>query len=375
MAVEVMEQLEAAVADPGAYAKQWTEKTGRRALGVFPNYFPVEIIDAAGFLPVGLWGTQIPSDKADSHLQTFICSLVKTNFEMALTGKLDALSGAVFPEICDSVQNSENVWRSVKPEDFTTRYRLSKNPDSPAAKGFLTAECKRVAAEITSHFGPPIQDLDLHEAIMRRNNLRYKVRDLMGRFYGGSLDITPRQFFTAIKASHIIETEEWIDLANGLLASPPAFEFGGTRVLIVGMTPEPWWILDELERVQTSVVGDDVAFCSRAYDTAVEQEGEAFEALANYSLNLNPCANLHFANKDRGDHLLAKVALVKAQGVIFTRLKFCDPEAYDHPNLKKRLDEANIPSLLIESDMFSEDKGAVSTRIEAFVEQMEGSAR
>lgn len=32
------------------------EKTGKRAVGCFPLYTPDELVDAAGFLPVGMWG-------------------------------------------------------------------------------------------------------------------------------------------------------------------------------------------------------------------------------------------------------------------------------------------------------------------------------
>jgi benzoyl-CoA reductase/2-hydroxyglutaryl-CoA dehydratase subunit BcrC/BadD/HgdB len=69
--------------------------------------------------------------------------------------------------------------------------------------------------------------------------------------------------------------------------------------------------------------------------------------------------------------LIRRVRECRADGVLFTRLKFCDPEAFDHPNLKKRLDEEGIPSLLIETDINSSDVGAVATRIEAFMEQIE----
>jgi benzoyl-CoA reductase/2-hydroxyglutaryl-CoA dehydratase subunit BcrC/BadD/HgdB len=74
---------------------------------------------------------------------------------------------------------------------------------------------------------------------------------------------------------------------------------------------------------------------------------------------------------DRINHFVKKVESSNAEGVIFTRLKFCDPEGFDHPDIKKALDAKGIPSLLIESELSATDVGAVTTRIEAFAEQLE----
>ena len=367
-----MEKLEFITKDPGQYAAEWTYENQRKAVGVFPNYFPVEILDAAGLLPVGLWGSSKSISKADTHLPAFICSLVKSNFEMLLSGDLKALSGAVFPEICDTLQNSESVWRAIAPDMFTTRFLISKNPQSSGAREFLVSQMHRIADKVKKHFESEFSELDLIESIMRRNGLRNKVRQLMDMFYNSKTMLHPMDFFIAVKASLIMDPDDWIQKTASLFTAPSAIEFGGSRVFLSGMTCEPLWITEELDRVDCTIVGDDLAFVSRHYAHDISDQGDPYEALADYVLALAPCANLKLINvQDRANHLVEKVKKSRADGVIFTRLKFCDPEAFDHPHLKKALDEAGIPSLLIETELSATDVGAVSTRIEAFAEQME----
>lgn len=371
MSEEILAKFHTVNKDPGQYAAEWTYKTKRKALGVFPNYFPVELIDAAGMLPVGLWGSPVSYDKADAHLQPFICSLIKTNFAMALEGRMGALSGAVFPEICDSLQNSEGIWHALFPDHFTTRFRISRNPTSPSAKVFLLSEIRRIAKELEEIAGVSITDLELVESILRRNALRQRVRTLLEKFYKSQMGVNAADFYAMIKASHIMDVDEWMELTNTFVMAPPQLAFGGTTVFLSGMTCEPWWILDVLERVDVTVVGDDLAFATRYYGKNMESGGDPFEAVANYSLDLNPCANLHFNHKDRGDYFVQQVKKAGAQGVVFTRLKFCDPESFDHPYLKALLEQADIPSLIVETDINALDVGAITTRIEAFVETLE----
>jgi benzoyl-CoA reductase/2-hydroxyglutaryl-CoA dehydratase subunit BcrC/BadD/HgdB len=45
--------------NPAKSIAEYKEKTGLDAVGIMPAYSPEEIIHAAGFLPVGIWGGDI----------------------------------------------------------------------------------------------------------------------------------------------------------------------------------------------------------------------------------------------------------------------------------------------------------------------------
>ena len=49
-------------------------------------------------------------------------------------------------------------------------------------------------------------------------------------------------------------------------------------------------------------------------------------------------------------------------------MKFCDPEAFDYPPVKKALEEAGVPLLSVEHDQLVESTEQLRTRIQGFLE-------
>jgi len=87
---------------------RWKDQQGGAGvIGYFPVYAPVEIIHAAGMLPVGLsgGGDGLDIQYADARFGSFICSIVKTTLEMGLREHLKVFDGILFSSICDSARN------------------------------------------------------------------------------------------------------------------------------------------------------------------------------------------------------------------------------------------------------------------------------
>jgi len=51
-------------------------------------------------------------------------------------------------------------------------------------------------------------------------------------------------------------------------------------------------------------------------------------------------------------------------------VKFCEPELFDLPELRRGLKEAGLPSLVLEVDVSQAVGGQAATRLEAFQEMM-----
>lgn len=69
------------------------KETGKNAFGCFPIYTPEEIVYAAGYLPVGLWGGQTTFKNVDKYIQSFCCSIMRANMELGMKGTYDFLAG------------------------------------------------------------------------------------------------------------------------------------------------------------------------------------------------------------------------------------------------------------------------------------------
>src|SRR3989338_3320808 len=93
--------------------QNWLAKQpGRKAIGCFPIYCPVELIHAAGMLPVGVigGGNQIEIAHADSRFQSFVCSIVKSTLELGLTKRIEFLDGMLFHSIFDPAPKPASVF-------------------------------------------------------------------------------------------------------------------------------------------------------------------------------------------------------------------------------------------------------------------------
>jgi benzoyl-CoA reductase/2-hydroxyglutaryl-CoA dehydratase subunit BcrC/BadD/HgdB len=68
---------------------------------------------------------------------------------------------------------------------------------------------------------------------------------------------------------------------------------------------------------------------------------------------------------------LDKVKQSGADGVLFWYIKFCEPDAFDRPQLMNRLKAEDIPAAFIDMELTMSNFEAIKTRINAFCEILE----
>src|SRR3972149_4241800 len=70
-------------------AREWKE-AGGKVVGSFPVYAPMELVHAAGMLPVHLFGAGggVEIEGADSRIQSFVCSITRSTLELGPRGNL-----------------------------------------------------------------------------------------------------------------------------------------------------------------------------------------------------------------------------------------------------------------------------------------------
>lgn len=342
----------------------------RKLIAVFPMWFPVEMLIAAGLRASEWWGFPLSSTLADSHYPAFICSLVKSNFEVLLNGQADP-DGMVFTNpTCDSIQNSAGLFRHQYPGKFNAYFRLTQNPESEAAADYLRDELSQLRTKIGEYAGNEISDDDLAQAIKTANAFRQAARNLLSVLKKGKTSIPAAKVYQALRGALADIGPRTTGMLNELSESISVESFTGPRFLLLGMTPEPLDALTVIEQAGGMIAGDDLGLGWRTMSVDISEDKDPIEAMAQRYLNLPPCSSLHFQSKRRGEHVLERAKDVGADAVLFTRLKFCDPEAFDYPDIKCLLDDADIPSLLVEREFTDKAEGTITTRLEAFLEQI-----
>ena len=370
----VMQEFREVVADPSAYARRWKERTGGKVVGTLCSYTPEELIVAGDALPLRIVGGGGGISKADAHLQAYSCSLVRGALEDALTGRLDFLDGLVFPHTCDSIQRLSDVWRMNAATGFHLDVVLPVKLDTPSAQSYIAAVIGKSRTELAAMLGRTIAEDDLRQAIATFNGIRSAMQRLYGLRTKRPESIPGSDVHTIARASMVMDRGDFLDRITRLLdhldRRPPVQASDAKRIFLSGGLCNLPDVYDVIASAGGVVVGDDLCTGERGLTGAIDAGGDPVAAIAARYARRAVCPAKHAGISTRGDALVRRADEVRAAGVIFLFLKFCDPHAFDYPYLKSMLDDHGIPSLLVALDDQITSGEQFRTRCEAFIEML-----
>jgi bcr-type benzoyl-CoA reductase subunit C len=372
-----LEPFRRAAADPGALGSQM-KMDGRAVIGYPCSYAPEELITAAGFQPFRLFGGgrgEYP--KADAHLQAYCCGLVKGMLEDALAGRLDFLTGAVFPHTCDTIQRLSDIWRiNVKPTFFADVV-LPVKLDTQSSRDYMADVLARFRDEIGVFAGLPVSDDALAQSLALYNHLRSGLAEVYRLRSENPGLIHSRDVHALVKGAMVMDRTEAAEGIDKVIDAMRAGEYqwpaqDRKRLLLVGGFCDHPDMYDGIENAGGVVVYDDLCMGSRWFEGLFDADRSPMEALTDRLMSRPICAAKHLSNTSRGERIVELAREHKADGVVVLLIKFCDPHAFDYPYLKDHLDQARIPNLLYEIEDAPAGEGQLATRLETFVQMIEG---
>lgn len=364
---------------PGAAAARW--KAGRpdgRAVAAYPVWAPAELIHAAGMLPLALLGggTSVELTHADARFQSFVCSIAKSTLELGFQGLVAGVDGFVFSNICDVARNLGSIYKRNFPDAFVEYLHLPQNSTSAAVVPYLASELRRLAAGFEAAFGLKVTEPALARSIEAYNALRARMRALYALRIAEPQRLATTELYTVLRAATTVPVEEATGWLDGLLAALPARDArprDRLRVVVEGAFCEqpPLGLLEVLEEAGCYVVEDDLLLGWRWFTADVPTGGDPFERLAAAYVNQAvPSSTRHESREHRSAGLLEKVRRARADAVVFTPAKFCEPALFDYVLMKQGLDRAGVPHLLVEFEEKMWTFERTRNEIETFVESM-----
>jgi len=120
------------------------------------------------------------------------------------------------------------------------------------------------------------------------------------------------------------------------------------------------------------VVDDDFASGWRSVSKDTFHMDDLVEGIVEHLFGGAPCCCIHNPDNDRHDYLVNKIKVARADGVVFWYVKFCEPDAFDRPQLLARLKQEGIPATVVEMDLSMKSVESLRTRIQAFCEMIGG---
>ena len=358
------------------------KEQGKNVVGLFCTFVPLEIVYAAGALPIGLCAfTDEPIPAAEANLPRNLCPLIKASYGFALT---DTCPYFYFSDIivgettCDGKKKMFELLNEIK-ETYVMQLPHSRDA---AALEFWKGQIIAFKEKLEERFGITITEEAIREAVRQKNRERKVMKaylelgkldpapmtgyEMGTRLDAGSFSFDLNQRCDVIEQRTAEVLAEWEATKKGTKSDRP-------RILVTGCPNAG--VREKIIRKVEELGADIVAFdtCNgirEKVELVDESNPDIYEALAIKYLNIN--CSVMSPNESRRDYVARMIDEYNVDGVIEIVLQSChtyDVEAY---YIKKIVTEEKGKAYLnIETDYSQSDKGQISTRLAAFLETID----
>ena len=346
---------------------------GKKVVACAPVYTPEEIVHAMGLVPFGAWGADIEVREAKQYFPAFICSIMQTILEQGMIGNYNEISAIIIPSLCDSLKCLGQNWKYGVADIPFIPMTYPQNRNNENGRTFTKAGYERVIADLYKITGAEFSDAALAQSVKVYNQHNQAMRRI-GEILIDYPSISAKQRNDIFKSAYFMTKEEHTVLVHELikeLLRQPKEVSKKKKIITTGILADSPSLLAILDENNFQVVGDDIAHESRQYRIDTDESLAPLDGLADKYARMDYCSVLYDAKKKRGDFIVEMADRTGADGIIVILTKFCDPEEFDYPIIKKKFDQAGIPSLLIEADRQMSNYEQARTAIETFREMLE----
>ncbi len=352
--------------------KRWRE-LGGKVVGHFQVYFPEEVAHAAGALPFKVRGAPVEPTRADSHFGSYLCSILKTSLELALSHRVE-LDLFVTHPICDAARNLAGVWGRNVAYPCQILY-LPQNPNSSHSAEYLRGEYDRLGRVVEAVTGQAASAPGLRQSLAVYNENRALLRELYAVKRESPWLVSADEAYVLVAVGGLIRREEHNALlryALPLLRQRSVKQQDRIRVVFEGgFCEQP--PLDLIRAIGRScyVVDDDLLIGLRWLLSDVVADGDPLRSLAEAYLERSSYSPVqHDLRKPKEQMLLQRIKDAGAQAAIITAAKMCEPGLEEQVAYTKALERENIPYFVseFEENMTSFDQ--LEIQLETFVENL-----
>lgn len=365
MVNELLRKFHEVAASPKAQMDKYLAE-GKKVVLTAPVYTPEELIHSMGFVPFGAWGADTEINRAKEYCPAFLCSIVQSILELGMDDEYKGASAIVIPSLCDTLKTLGENWKyAVKDIPFIPMtYPQNRKPDFGLK--FTIAGYEKVKGELEKVGGSYSNEaLAASNEVYNRHNAAMRKLD---EVLAGHPEVTASQRSDIFKSAFFMAKEEHTELVEEFIAELEKTEAGEAKlpVIVSGILTDAPGLNEIFDDLGMHIVADDVAAQSRQYRTDVPTGDDALCALGKKFQAMDNCSVLYNRDKPRIQWMVDTAKARGANGVIVVMTKFCDPEEFDYPLIKKACDAADIPVAIVEVDRQMVHFEQVRTNLETF---------
>jgi benzoyl-CoA reductase subunit C len=356
------------------------KKQGKKIIGYLCAFTPAEIITAAGMVPFRIKGdVNEPITKADTEMETIICPLVRSCFDMALKGNYEFLDGLVIPHACDSICRTYDIWKYSLHLPYAHFINMPHGTGD-ASLVFYREVLNTFRKSLSKFAGKEISDGALAEAIKLHNQNRAKVRELYELRQSSPPLISGEELTEVLIAAMSLPVTESIEMLGEVIDEvkgrgvPSAQK--QARIMVIGAQVDDTAFIKLIEDSGAWVVADDLCPGAREFMASVDVTPDPVAGLAERYLRKIKCGrtyremegNYEEYLEDRFGHMGRMIKDFGVDGVVLYIYKYCDPYGFEVPQIKSFIEAKGTPVLYLEDEYSMSTIGRLRTRIQAFLE-------
>ena len=360
------------------------QKKGRKVFGTFCVFVPDEVIIAANGIVTGLCGgSQFWVPGGEAVLPKNTCPLIKASVGARLgrTCPFFRIADVYVGETtCDGKKKAYEILGQDVPMLIMDVPQMKREKDILKWKD----EIADFAAKVEQITGNRLTVENLKAAIRTVNEKRKAMQRVYDARKSLNLPISGRDALLMTQISFFDDPARCAQMCNRLADEleqrirdgVSVAKKGDKRILITGtpLAVPNWKLHNIIETSGAVVVCEEMCTGTRYFENLVDDSGETldelFMALARRYMK-NNCA-CFTPNPGRVEDIIRLAEAYHADGVIDCSLKFCGLYDIEKRSVSEVLKAKGIPVLSLETDYEDSDAGQLRTRIEAFVEMLNG---
>ncbi|MDD4635123.1 MAG: 2-hydroxyacyl-CoA dehydratase family protein [Dehalococcoidales bacterium] len=363
---------------------------GKKVVGYFCPHVPEELILAAGMIPVRLaQGGDIEAVTAgEDYLKADSCPYARSCLGFQKQGNpiysnVDAICVAY---TCDSMRKNQEYWAEYLgvpsfPLGITQSHDRLRSKTH--ALDYFKNELNLLASRLEALSGQNITSSKIKQAIRINNQIREQLWRLFEYPVDKRTPIEWRNVFRIAQAGftmdRLLYLNELIKFNKQLAKIRPNKSIKDTRprLMICGsiIAQGDNKVLDIIEQAGGNIVADSIctgSMFARKRVTMFGLAGNPMDALAERYLYNIPCPFMTDLPKRLG-RIVKIIRDYNVAGIIYYSLKYCDTWRAEFKAIRDVAQQKlATPTLLIEAEYSPADIGTIKTKVEAFIEMMEG---
>ncbi|MFW9974567.1 MAG: 2-hydroxyacyl-CoA dehydratase [Candidatus Thorarchaeota archaeon] len=386
-------------------------EAGEEIIGYIYPHVPLELFMAHGFTPSLIRALPGVTSGFEESLQTFACSYIRNLYSQRANGQFLTLAGLLFPgNTCDALQNLGDVWRVRFHDDKVLRitYPVTRYSHDDSTTKFLAEEIRILSDKLFRTYNRPFLAegyegaVDLVQDFRNGTQFLYSARVVNPRLISYSEVVRlVRNFLTIPNMSSVSDIKESVtsvktaaeelglvetieSVKQAILAGnyskvklPDTLE--SPRIAIAGGMVEPQAIISLMNEIpnfiESVIVLDILSFGFKTVFTRPPSKSrDPFMAMAKSVLSA-PGEPTHEGLSYRMNAMKELLSNLSIQGLIVCEQSFCDPDQFEAPSIEKAACELGLKTIRVPLDPELSDRGRIETRIQSFIETLEGNGK